>query len=350
MEWLDHVKLLTDTDEFDRLSCNGGNGKSRAASGIAVKLREHDTRDPQGFIKGSGCVDSILTRHGVDHEEDFRRVNRGLDVAKLVHELLVNVQTAGRIKEDDVIAVFGSVGNRRFGDFNRIALTLLKHRNLQLRADGFKLLDGCRAVNVTRDKQRPFALLAKVPGKLCSVCGFARTLQAAKHHNTRKLRRDVDFCVGTAEERAKLFVDDLNNLLGGRKSFEHISPGSPFRHTGCKVLHNFIADIRLEKGHAHFAHCFLHIGLRQPAFPAQALENRIQFIGNIFKCHTFSSSVLLPHREAISSSIFCTAEEISGVCTSTESWSLSLNRAALVCSKRAISPVFSSISRKAASA
>ena len=88
-----------------------------------------------------------------------------------------------------------------------------------------------------------------------------------------------------AEKRAKFFVDDLDDLLGRRKRFQHIGTGGALRDAGCKLLYDLVADVRLQKCQAHLAHGFLHVRLRQPALAAQALEYIIQFIGNTLKCH-----------------------------------------------------------------
>ena len=71
------------------------------------------------------------------------------------------------------------------GDRDRIALSHLEHGNIELAADGLKLLDGSRTVHVARDEQRTLALLAHEPGELGAVGGLARALQADEHDDAR---------------------------------------------------------------------------------------------------------------------------------------------------------------------
>ena len=118
----------------------------------AVELREHDAGDIERVVKGLRGRHRVLADHRVDDEQDLRGVDGGLDVLQLGHERLINVQTAGRVEKDKVVAVFFRVLDAGLGDRDRIALPHLEHGNIELAADGLKLLDGSRAVHVARDE------------------------------------------------------------------------------------------------------------------------------------------------------------------------------------------------------
>ena len=56
------------------------------------------TRSREG-LRG---VDRVLSGHGIDDHEDLVRLDSGLDRLGLVHHLLVDMQTSGRVDDHDV--------------------------------------------------------------------------------------------------------------------------------------------------------------------------------------------------------------------------------------------------------
>ena len=52
-----------------------------------------------------GDVDRVLAGHRVDDEQDRVRLDRVADVDELVHERLVDVQAAGGVDDEDVLAL-----------------------------------------------------------------------------------------------------------------------------------------------------------------------------------------------------------------------------------------------------
>ena len=81
-------------------------------------------------------VDRVLAGHGVDDQQYLGGLDGGLDVLQLVHERLVNVQAAGRVEKDEVVAVLLGVVDTGLGNLDRVALAHLENGYLQLRADG----------------------------------------------------------------------------------------------------------------------------------------------------------------------------------------------------------------------
>ncbi len=162
----------------------------RAAAGVAVELGEHDAGDVEVFVEGLGGVDRVLAGHRVDDEQDLVRLDRLFDGLELVHERLVDMQAAGRIEEDHVVAVPDGVGDGGLGDIDRVRLPHLEDRDAELFADDLQLLDGGRAVDIAGDEQRIFVLLFEQPGQLCAVRRFTRALQADQHDDGRRLGGD----------------------------------------------------------------------------------------------------------------------------------------------------------------
>ena len=126
MEGLEVVELLAGTHKFDRLAGDRPDRQRRAAAGIAVELGEDDPVDAEGLIERLGDVDGVLAGHRVDHQQDLIRMDRLFDPLKLLHQHLVDVQTAGGIEDNEIVAVVLRVPEGRLGNLNRIGLTHLE--------------------------------------------------------------------------------------------------------------------------------------------------------------------------------------------------------------------------------
>ena len=83
---------------------------------------------------------------------------------QLVHQGFVDVQTAGGIQKDDVIAVIFGVFYRFLSNTDRIILPHFKNRDIDLLAYDLKLIDRRRTVYITGSQQRPAALPAHPSG------------------------------------------------------------------------------------------------------------------------------------------------------------------------------------------
>ena len=98
MECLQRIELLAGSDEPDRCACHLLDGEGCAAARVGVELCEDDAVDGQALVKRLGGVDGVLTDHGVHDEEDLVRIDRAADRAELGHQLVVDVQAAGRVE------------------------------------------------------------------------------------------------------------------------------------------------------------------------------------------------------------------------------------------------------------
>ena len=76
-----------------------------AAAGVAVELGHHDAVEVDGLGELLGDVDRVLAGHRVDDEQDVVRLDRRADLDELVHERLVDVQAAGGVDDQDVLAL-----------------------------------------------------------------------------------------------------------------------------------------------------------------------------------------------------------------------------------------------------
>ena len=102
MERLERLELLAKTDELDGHARDCLDRERGTAAGIAVKLCHDDTVEAERIVERLRDVDGFLARHRINDEQDFMRMDLRLDVAKLLHELLIDLQAARRIDDDDI--------------------------------------------------------------------------------------------------------------------------------------------------------------------------------------------------------------------------------------------------------
>ena len=214
MEDLNGVQFLAHADELDGLAGDGLDGERGTAAGVAVQLGQHHTREVQRFVKGAGGIHRVLTDHGVHDQQNFVGVDRCLDVAQLVHQLLIHMEPAGRVQEHQVVAVLLGVCHRFLGDGHRVDLPHLEHRDVQLCAHHFQLLDGSGTVHVAGHQQRSAALLTpEEVGQLGGVGGLTSALETHHHDHRRRGVGVVELGSLAAHESGHLLVDDLDDHL-----------------------------------------------------------------------------------------------------------------------------------------
>ena len=102
VERFERFALLAHTDELDRLAGDGTHRQGGTATGVAVDLGQDHTGQRQCIAEGLGRVGGVLAGHGVDHEQGFDRVDRGVQRLDLAHHLFVDVQATGGIDDDHV--------------------------------------------------------------------------------------------------------------------------------------------------------------------------------------------------------------------------------------------------------
>ena len=181
------LQFFAGTGKFDRFSCDGTDGKRRTAAGIAVELGEDHTGNPEGIVKRFGGVDGVLTGHGINDQQDLVGRDLFFYVAQFIHQRLVDMQTAGGVDNDDVVAVILGVCNCFARRDHRFFGAIFKKRRACLSADDTQLLDCGRTVNIARDQHRAVTLPLEHCRKLAGMGGFARALQTAEHDDRRRL-------------------------------------------------------------------------------------------------------------------------------------------------------------------
>src|ERR1039458_9461762 len=106
----------------------------------------------------------------------------------------------------------------------------------------------------------------------------AGALQTDDEEDAGRIVGKAQFGFVAAEDLDQLFVNDLDDLLGGREGVENLLAHSLGFDVFDQLLDDFEVDVGFEEGHANFSQSYLHILSREFTFAAQVLEDPLQFI------------------------------------------------------------------------
>lgn len=102
VEFLQSVDFFAYTDEFDGFSGDGLGGESGAAARVGVGFRKDEAVEFELFVKSFGGIDGVLAGHGVDDEVDLMGGEGAIDLAKLVHQVIVDVEATCGIEDEHI--------------------------------------------------------------------------------------------------------------------------------------------------------------------------------------------------------------------------------------------------------
>src|SRR5262249_9707369 len=161
MKRLERVRLLAHADKLERLAGDGANRECRAAARITVHLGENRTSDAEPLVELVRGFDRGLSGHRVGNEENFGGVEKILESRELSHELLVNVQAAGGVHEEDVAAGLNRFLARGPREVERLGFLrrAFVNRKLQILGEDAQLLSRRGTINVHRNHERRIAVL-----------------------------------------------------------------------------------------------------------------------------------------------------------------------------------------------
>ena len=187
-----------------------------AAPPRAVELREHDAVERDPLLEGLGDRDRLLAGHGVEHEQDVRRLDGVLDPAELRHQVLVDLEAPGRVDDHDVAALRARLLDPHLRGLDRLSPG--EDRDLDLPSELLELVDGGRTLEVGGDERRRAVLLAEQQRQLGGGGRLARALETGEQDHGRPLAREDELGVPGAHQRRQLLVDDLHHLLAGSEA------------------------------------------------------------------------------------------------------------------------------------
>src|SRR3954449_7340946 len=281
VEALELVELLAHAGEQDRLAGDGLDAQRGAAAGVAVELAHQHAVELDRLGELLGDVHGVLAGHRVDDEQDVVRLDRPADVDELLHELGVDVQAAGGVDDQDVLAVHLRLVERPPRDVDRRAVgALLVDVGADLGAELDELVDGGRPVDVARrHRDRRAVLGLQVAGELGARGRLARALEAGHEDHGRRPRRERDAHRGAAHQRRELLVDDLDDLLARVELADDLGAEAALLHRRRELLDDLEVDVGLEQRKADLAHGLVDVVLGQRPVGADVGERLLELLG-----------------------------------------------------------------------
>ena len=273
MERLQSIGLFTHTHELDRLAGNVTHRQRGTATGVTIGFGQYHTGQRQRFVKGLGGVGSILTCHGINHEQGFNRLDGGVQILDLTHHLFVYRQTTGSIHQQDVGVGFFGRFNRAVGNGDWLLVNTGRvEQSADFTRQGFQLLDCRRTIHVGRNHHHLFLFtLGQILGQLTHGGGFTSTLQTGHHDNGWRLGSKVEFFVGFAHDRLQLFMDDFQEYLTRVQAFQNLGTNGALFYLIGKGFYHRQGNVGFQQCHAHFADgaldvVFCQLGLARNTF------------------------------------------------------------------------------------
>ena len=86
-----------------------------------------------------------------------------------------------------------------------------------------------------------------------------------------------------AEQLDQLVVNDLDHLLSGRDTLQHLLPYSTILYPSNERFSDLVIDVSLEKYATNLAHRLLDVGLRQLTLASKLLENAFELFGQLIE-------------------------------------------------------------------
>ena len=127
-------------------------------------------------------------------------------------------------------------------------------RDLHLLSKLLELVDRRRALQIGGYERRGFAFAAQEERELGGCSRLTRALEARKQDHRRRPTGERELRAAGAHERRQLVVDDLHDLLAGRKALRDVGAERPLLHLGDELLDDLEVDVGLEQRQANLAH------------------------------------------------------------------------------------------------
>jgi hypothetical protein len=281
MRWA--VRLFAKSHELQWLPGDVTDGEGRAAASVAIHFGEDDAGNAEAFVKFVGRFYGILTGHGVGDEQDFDRIQSRFELLQLLHQLLVDVEAAGGIHQQNIAAGvhgFAASGLRQIERgffFGRAGI----NRHFDIARNDGQLIARGRPIDVHRDQLRTMTVLSQPACEFAGGRGFARALQADDHEDAGRIVGETQLRFMAAEDFDQFLIDDADDLLGRRERGEYFLAQDPLLHVFYQLFDDFEVDVGFEQGDADLAQRRIHVFGGEPAFAAQIFKDALQFFGQV---------------------------------------------------------------------
>ena len=205
VERLEVVGLLARPDEVHRQARHRRDRERRAASRVAVELRQDEPGRVDLVHERPRLDHGVLTGHGVARHQHVMRLRHVADAPRLLHHVGVDVQPPGGVDDDDVGLLALGLLHARLRHLHRVA-PLGEHGDADLAAEGAQLLHGRGPLEVGRDQQRPAALPLQVQRELRAGGRLPGALDARHHDDHRTRPGELERLMLAAERDRELLV------------------------------------------------------------------------------------------------------------------------------------------------
>ena len=276
MERLEVLQLFADTGEFDRLAGDRFQTQRRAAARVAVQLGEDRPGDVERLIEMRRDVDGFLAGGGVQHEQDFLRLDQVAQTDEFLHERFVDLHAAGGVEDERVAVVRAGEVKRFTSDFQYVRFAALDEDwNLQFLAERFELIHRGGPINIRRDQQRRASLFFQQPGKFAAGGGFAGAVQA-DHHQARGIAAQLQACILRTEQLDQFVVDEFDDLLAGLDALDDLLADRLLLDAINEIARHFEIHVGVQQRQADFTQRIGDVGVGNPAESAQIFENILE--------------------------------------------------------------------------
>ena len=274
MERLEILQPLAAAGKRDRHADDADDRQRRAAAGIAVHLAEDDAGDAHAAIELARALDRVLPGHRVGDVEQVGRLRRLLDRLQLHHQLVVDVEAAGGVDDDDVEAGVAGLGQRAARALHGIHLAgRVVYLDARLLRNYRELFDGRGPPDVGRYEQRVPALLREPARQLAGRGRLAGALQPEQQDDARPRLRRRQSALRVAEQRQHLVAHDPHDLLRRGQAAQHFLVDRLVADAVDERLDDLEVDVGLEQRHADFPQRDLDGLLREADLTAEGLED-----------------------------------------------------------------------------
>ena len=265
MEHIQVVNFFTQTDKLYRNLCDGAHRQNTTASGITIQLRQYETGNLQLFMEAACNIHNILSGHCIDSQQNIIRMYKSLDIGQLLHQLFINMQTPGSIKQHGIIAVFLGIIHCLLRCFQRLGLhTKRKDLNANAFPQCLQLFNRCRTNNITGYQQRLAALLfLHYVGDLCGCRCFTGTLQTHHHDSCYSTAFIIYRSILASQQRYDFVMNDFYNHLPRIQRGHDLRSQCLFLYAGNEILNDAVINIGLQQRHTHLAQHVVHIFFAQ---------------------------------------------------------------------------------------
>jgi hypothetical protein len=199
---------------------------------------------------------------------------------ELLHHLLVDVEPARRVDDDDVTPLSAGLLETLRGNRNRIALaSLCIDGDLDLLSELLQLVDRSRSLKVAGDESGCLPLLAQEESKLGCGGRLTRALQTGEEDDRRRTSRERKLRAPGPHERRQLLVHDLHDLLTRREALQHLGTRCTLLHRGDELLDDLEVDVGLEQRESDLTGRPGQVLVGKTATAGQVAESGLELVG-----------------------------------------------------------------------